>query len=51
MSAAADPPPRPDAVGHDDRSPFDRFEDLARKLVAVPKRVLDEARTNGKQPD
>ncbi len=45
----AKPGPRVAAVERDDRSPFDRFEELARKLVAVPKHVVDEARTNGKQ--
>jgi hypothetical protein len=28
----------------DDRTPFKRFEDLTRKLVAVPKAEIDELR-------
>ena len=30
--------------GESDATPFDRFEELAKKLLAVPKHEVDEAR-------
>lgn len=44
----ANPPYTPVA----DRSEAERFEDLARKLVRVPKREIDEerAKQNGEKP-
>jgi hypothetical protein len=32
-----------------ERTPFQRFEDFARKIIAVPKREIDEA-ANGAPP-
>jgi hypothetical protein len=42
------PKPKPD-----EKSPeYERFEDFARKIIAVPKREIDEQRDkqNGKKP-
>jgi hypothetical protein len=33
--------PAPEGVD-EDRTPFQRFEDFARKIIAVPKREIDE---------
>jgi len=30
----------------DNRTDFERFEELTKRLVAVPKREIDQARTN-----
>ena len=35
--------PKPDPT-EDEQSEFDRFKDFARKLIAVPKREIDEQR-------
>jgi len=35
----------------DDRTPFERFASLTKRLVSVPKNELDEARERSKQPD
>jgi hypothetical protein len=41
--AGSGPMPEPDA-----RTPFERFEDLTRKLVRVPKSEIDEKRRASK---
>lgn len=45
----ADPAPDPDPQD-EPQTPFERFEDLAKKLVKVPKREIDERR-RGKPSD
>lgn len=39
-SSSGQPPPEPD----DGRSPFERFEDVLRKVVSVPKSQLPKKR-------
>jgi hypothetical protein len=39
-SSSGQPPPEPD----DGRSPFERFEDVLRKVVSVPKSELPKKR-------
>ena len=38
------PDPRPTEAETDEPSEYDRFQDLARKLIAVPKSEIDKAR-------
>jgi hypothetical protein len=42
MAAQPDKEPVPDKP--DDRTPFQRFEDLTRRLITVPKSEIDEKR-------
>ena len=37
-------PTTPDPDSEDTRSPFERFEDLVRRVVAVPKSEIDNKR-------
>jgi hypothetical protein len=40
----AEPKPKDDEQHQEDKTPFERFEDLARKLLKVPKDEADEER-------
>ena len=45
------PDARTETENHDDdRTPFQRFEDFARKIIAVPKREIDERDRAARQP-
>lgn len=45
MGTVPEPAQQPAPDDEDDRTPFQRFEDLARRLVHVPKREVRERRT------
>ena len=40
----AEPKPKDDEHRDEDKTPFERFEDLARRLLKVPKEEVDEQR-------
>jgi hypothetical protein len=42
-------PKRKDEQRQDDKTPFERFEDLAKKLLRVPKEEVDKLREQEKQ--
>ncbi len=45
-ASPSQPPPSPSQIpsDEDNRTPFERFEDVLRRVVAVPKTDLDEKR-------
>jgi len=47
MAGQPDKEPAPDKP--DDRTPFQRFEDLTRRLIAVPKSDIDDERKREKR--
>ena len=47
-SSHHDPPPTP---GDGTRTPFERFEELTRQLVKVPKSAIAAQRKHDKDPD